>query len=393
MSVAAAIAWKSLHAGTYCLVVLRVGGALLALVIVGGCGSSTAGNSPEPAITRHLVYEKTVDEKGVWIADVDGGRPQLLVPDSQLPVISPDGKLVAYEVECYTSSSRDCDKAYVVSTVPGAKPRLLAQRIGSMTWSPDSGTIVATRSLSEDADALFRIDVATGEETTLARGGFWGWSVSPDGTRIVFAREQGEDSGSVAGVKIDLYVTDLDGRAGAKQITDTGDAWYPVWGPKSIAYAKQISCFGPDGGLRPVRQAARDGCFNNTWGRDEIWRIQPDGARGKPITGPLPKRFQMQGCVGLKPVDWSEDGQALLGAWSCEFSDAPVAINLETGKFRELAWAADTVDLSRDGRFALVHTDTGPETPPGKNSVLILRYPAGTPTLVVKGAIAPSWNR
>lgn len=116
-----------------------------------------------------------------------------------------------------------------------------------------------------------------------------------------------------------------------------------------IAYAKQISCFGHDGGLRPVREAARDGCFNNTWGRDEIWRIQPDGTDNAPITGLLPKRFQMQGCVGLNPVDWSEDGQTLLGGWRCEFSDTPVAVDLATGQFRELTSAADTVDLSRDG--------------------------------------------
>jgi hypothetical protein len=58
MSVAAAIALKSLPAGTYCLVVLRGGAALLSLVIVAGCGSSIAGNEPEPAISRYLVTRK-----------------------------------------------------------------------------------------------------------------------------------------------------------------------------------------------------------------------------------------------------------------------------------------------------------------------------------------------
>jgi dipeptidyl aminopeptidase/acylaminoacyl peptidase len=371
-----------------------VGAALLALVIVGGCGSSIAGNKPEPAVTRHLVYEKTVGEKGIWIADVDGSHPRLLAPDGQLPVISPDGNQVAYTGDCYTSSGRDCAKGYVVSSVPGAKPRLLAQRIGwPKSWSPDSKAIVTTQSMTEDEDALVRFDVANGEETTLARGRFWGWSISPDGKRIVFAREQGPDPGGAVGVKIDLYVTDLNGHGEARRLTDTGDGWYPVWGPKSIAFGKLVSCFGPDGGLRPIRQAAREGCFNNTWGRGEAWRIQPDGTGNTPITGSLPKRFQMQGCVGLKPVDWSQDGHVLLGAWTCEFSDAPVAVDLETGKLRKLTWAADTVDLSRDGRFALVHVDNGPETPPAENRVLIVPYPGGKPTLVIKGAMAPSWNR
>jgi hypothetical protein len=92
-------------------------------------------------------------------------------------------------------------------------------------------------------------------------------------------------------------------------------------------------------------------------------------------------------------VDWSEDGQALLGAWSCEFSDEPVAVDLETHAIKQLAWAANAIDLSRDGRFALAHEDTGAETPPEKNSILIVSYPSGKPTLVVKGAMAPSWNR
>jgi Tol biopolymer transport system component len=141
-------------------------------------------------------------------------------------VISPAG-------DCYTSSGPDCAKAYVISSVPGSKPRLLVQRVGGLkTWSPDSKAIVTTRSLSEDEDALVRIDVATGEETTLARGGFWGWSISPDGRRIVFAREQGLDPHSDVGAKIDLYVTDLDGRGEATRLTDTGDGWDPVWGPK-----------------------------------------------------------------------------------------------------------------------------------------------------------------
>jgi hypothetical protein len=283
-------------------------------------------------------------------------------------VISPDGKWVAYVAECFLPGSSDCGKAYVVSTEPGEKPRLIAQGVGwTKTWSPDSEAIVV-----EAENALIRIDVESGEKATLARGQFWGWSLSPDGKQIVYARRHELSSEHFGGQKIDLFVASVDGSAEAKRITDTGDSAFPVWGPKSIAFAKLISYGG--------------------WGRHEIWRIQPDGTGRTSITGALAKRFLMSGCVGLTPVDWSDDGHALLAAWSCEFSEEPVAVDLETGEARQLSGShADA--LSGDGRFALVHEHCCAEPQPEEARVLIVPYPDGQPKVVAHGAVAPSWNR
>jgi len=103
---------------------------------VAGCGPMENTGGPE-SIKRHLVYEKVVGETGVWIAEVDGTRPRLLVRDGQLPVLSPDGKLVAYFADC-RASNLGC--TYVVST-SGGKPRLLSTRRldEAITWSPTSG--------------------------------------------------------------------------------------------------------------------------------------------------------------------------------------------------------------------------------------------------------------
>ena len=122
--------------------------------------------------------------------------------------------------------------------------------------------------------SFFSVDVATGEEKKLAQGEFWGWSFSPDGRRIVFARAHGLSPENFGFEKFDLFVTDSNG-GDTEQITDTGDSAYPVWGPKSIAFAKLISHRG--------------------WGRHEIWQIQPDGSGLETITGPLPERFLGKG--------------------------------------------------------------------------------------------------
>jgi hypothetical protein len=351
---------------------------LLALVLLtAGCGSVERTGGPEPgpqSVERHLVYEKVLGEKGIWIADVDGSHARLLVREADSPELSPDGKWVVYLDD-------SVGNLYLAPTA-GGKPKLLARGLYTQpAWSPDSERIAARLESDEVSDQgpprgsekLVSIDVASGKEATLTHGdSAWGWSFSPDGKRIVYGMSRGSSPDHFNGSNIDLFISGRDG-GDAKQITDTGDNGYPVWGPKSIAFAKLIPY--------------------NGWGRHEIWRVQPDGTGRTSITGSLPRRLLMQGCVGLAPIDWSDDGRALLAAWLCEFSDEPVAVDLGTGAIRDLGWGSDTVALSRDGRSALVQAHFGAETPPEEQKVMILDYDGGKPTLVARGAVAPSWNR
>jgi Tol biopolymer transport system component len=166
--------------------------ALVAVVLaVVGCGSMEKTGGPEPESTeRHLVYEKIIGERGIWIADVDGGKPRLLFAGGRAPQISPDGEWVAYLDECDPSTAL-CSIFLV--PVSGGKSRLLARgSYGEFSWSPDSNRIAAARLLDEEdlAETLLTLDVASGDSVTLAEGHLYGWSFSPDGKQIVYAVAQ-----------------------------------------------------------------------------------------------------------------------------------------------------------------------------------------------------------
>jgi hypothetical protein len=356
--------------------------ALLAVALVAaGCGAAEKAAAPEP-VERHLVYERA-DDDSIWIAAVDGGNPRPLGVRGHEPTISPDGKWVTYSGRCVAGDTSACDTLYVVSTSGEDKPRRLSTIVSgyAVAWLPDSKRVVGSSRFK-----LLSIEISSGKAAEIAVGKFSGWSISPDGEHVVFSRAGGRDDTSMTGFAVDLFVSDIDGGE-AKRITDSGDAVNPVWGPKSIAFSKLISCLPPSSDDPAIK-----GCKNNTWGRHELWAVQPDGSQLRPIAAPVPDRFQMSGCVGMSPVDWSEDGTSLLAAWECEFSADPVAVNVAAGEMRQLG-SGIAVSLSDDGRFALVDGSVGAEPTFGTQQVLIYPFRGGKPDIVARLASQPSWNR
>lgn len=364
-------------------------GALLAVVLVtAGCDSVEKAAGPQPVSRKpaehHLVYEKLLGQKGVWIADVDGGHARLLVRGGRAPVISPDGRWVVY-VSCNPKEELDCKGTFVIST-SGGKPRKLSSDLNAGppgaaagAWFPDSKRILVSRG-STDKQALISIDLASGKELKLVDDSSGGWGFSPDGKQIVYVRASPPVSASGT-TRTDLFVVDSTGGE-PKQITHTGDSVQPVWGPKSIAFAR----------LFPDRQ----------WGRDEIWQVHPDGSGLKTITGPLPKPYRSESGGdakdGIGPVAWSEDGRALLGGffWG---SEIPIAVDPESGEIRALGGNEFpefpyTVAISRDGRAALVYTYPSiGGFDEDRATVLIVPYAGGKAKIVARGAGSPSWNR
>jgi Tol biopolymer transport system component len=343
------------------------------------------GDEAEP-IARHLVYEKAT---GIWIANPDGGQPRLLLKHGHAPAISPDGKWVAFFDECSESTWR-CS-LFLTPTSEAKSSPLASGFYGEYHWSPKSDRIVAARTRVDDGgqvETLVSIEVPSGDETTLAEGALYGWSFSPDGDEVVFAVDQHPSGMGLGGDEVDLFVTGRDSGK-AKRITKDGKSGYPVWGPKSIAFAKLISC------LPPAPKDVMKGCSNDTWGRHEIWQVQPDGSGRRPIVSPTPKRFHGQGYIGLVPLDWSARGGELLAGLLNEWGRIPMAVDLRTGDVRQLAedQASDGVALSDDGVMALLERLDHARSYPGSSAVLIAPYAGGKAQLVANGAASASWNR
>jgi Tol biopolymer transport system component len=321
-----------------------------------------ASNKPGP-VERHLVYEKIVGEKGIWIADIDGSHPRLLVPDAYGPVISPDGKWLVYSSPC---TDCDTDPVYLVSTKAGEKSRRLPKGvIGDVSWSPDSKRIVGTQSLSGDQGGLVSIDVESGRETALAQGQFEGWSFSPDDQNIVFAVDARG-----------LYIVGVNGGQ-PRQITNARDCFddcsSPVWGPHEIAFAR--------------------GFFTDEVSRSEIWGIQPDGSGLRFIA----RRMRPSFFDDLIPVEWSVNGQALLGGQPDYSGNQAVAVDPEKGTVRELGGdrrpgSMKPIAFSGDGRWVLLERGW-PDAPAEDLAVAIAPYGGGKASVVASGATTPSWNR
>ena len=241
---------------------------------------------------RYLVYEKAIGKKGVWIADADGSNQRLLVRDARNPAISPDGASVAYVGGC--SAEDICKGTYVISTAGGKPRRISSDRLtfppAAFTWSPDSKRLLLTRGSTPFEGELVSIDVADGSTSTIAKGRLYGTSFSPDGQQIVYSKatpatpRSGKDA-------LDLFVVPSDGGK-PKRITHTGDNAASVWGPKAIAFSRVV--------------------WKDSWGRNEIWRIEPDGSGRETITGPC-----RTSSICRDPMDWSRsDGPTTVASCS-----------------------------------------------------------------------------
>ena len=159
----------------------------------------------------------------IYSVKADGQDEQNLTNsprDETMPVVSPDGKLVAFTVVSGDTGAID------IMEVDGAERSNVAPSIdphGSYRWSPDSDRI-AYRAEQDTGPALFVVTVDGSETialTSIAGDEVGDWS--RDGDAVVFAVHGGKAQG--------IYVRNPDG-VNEFHVTETPD-YNPVWSPQS----------------------------------------------------------------------------------------------------------------------------------------------------------------
>jgi Tol biopolymer transport system component len=332
-----------------------VGVLLVATAIASSCGAGL----PHPPGGRFLVYTRDLSssKQAVWIARTDGTHRRLLVRGI-FGALSPDGRWVAYN-RCLASFER-CQRGnapfalFLIGT-SGGKSRLLARATSYPSWSPHSDRILALRKntlVSLDLDGNLRV-----LEKSPATAG---WGFSPDGRWVVYAKARQHTK-----CASDLFIVRASG--GEERRLTRGRDIFPVWGRRWIAFSRYPkSC-----------AFAR-----------RIWRVHPDGSSEQPVTAPPPPRLANNGYYGLDPIEWTPGERMLLAGLASEWGAEAIRVDVATGAFRKLSGYA--LDLSRDGRFALVDSG-GTEVP---HEIAAVSIADGNRRVLAHGDVAfPSWNR
>jgi Tol biopolymer transport system component len=319
-----------------------------------------------------LVYSKnTVSPRfkpSVWVAQNDGTAPRRLVT-GRAPHLSPDGAQVLF---AQTPSARDPDRTTlnVIPTAGGA-PRTLLRRLNSiydLEWSADSRHVLAVGGSTFGPFSLKLIDAATGASRTLAKGYFYGFGFSPDGQSVVYTRAPVE----VLQIDSDLYTVPVAGGA-PKRIPTRAPALAPVWGPQFIAYS-----------LARLRKLDAP-VF-------QIHRVNPDGTGDATITHTHVGRL----VSGLSATAFSADGSHLVAQFGGQDTSYAVAVDPATGAERVLGPTNGRVlqatAISKDGSTVLAASGGLDESAPNAD-VVTIPWAGGKPTVLVRKAAEPDWDR
>ncbi len=338
---------------------------LLAAAVV-GAGLLTA--APAQAT---LVYTKNVASvkyrPSVWVANDDGSAPRRLV-NGRSPRLSPDATHVLFARPTLDYEHEDV-QLRVIPTAGGA-PRTLLRRLNnifSIEWSPDSRHVLALGGPRFGPHHLKLLDAATGAARTVAKGYFFGFSFSPDGQRLVYSRAPQQTQA----ISSDLYTAAVAGGA-PRHIATSAPALYPVWGPRYIAYAQAR--------LRRLAPAY------------QIHRVNPDGSGNARIT-----RTKVASLVwGLTPTSFSADGSRLLAQFGGQDTSYAVGVDPATGAQRLIGPRSETqgfvaTAISKDGQTVLAASGGWDES--NKGDVVTVPWAGGKPTVVVRNADEPDWDR
>jgi Tol biopolymer transport system component len=347
-----------------------------AMAGAGALGASTASAT--------IAWVSTAGGSGgnapIVVAGDDGTNPVQVTRGSQ-PVLSPDGRRMAFQVVTRSSAAwrvMDIASRTVVPVAPGCS------EFGGARWTPDStrfvcGTVSTRRGgeITGQGLAMAQVPAALVPGTPVplttlipARGNNaepppQGVSFSPDGTLMAFATSAWNTPTSV-------YVAPV--AAPSQRTRVLANAIGPVWGPASLAATRVRNTT-----VRVGRERIRTVQQN-------VWVVQPDGSGARAITS-----FRTRGLVyGPYALFWTPDGATIVGGIGGQDYMRTATFAIATRRTTTLQPRTDTfpVAVSADGQYIAFQ----PSTESSRFPLRMVRIDGTGARTIARNAAMPSFS-
>jgi Tol biopolymer transport system component len=351
-------------------VALLAGLVIAAGVVIGGVtlGLHNRGRAASVLLPRPvriaLVYAEPQSihscyDSGKIVEARADGSDAVTIASGASPVISPDGRWVAY-----LAGGDGCipDRIEIRSletgrtwSVPSVRPYT---GYAPVVWSPDSRGLAAFTYTRLDHGVGIAVVSATpgaAPHIVVRHAEGLPFTFSPDGRRIAY-------TGAVRvehGYGTDIYEVSSAGGAPTRLTTSTTSG-FPVWGSASIAYN-------------------RNGC------RGDVYLMKPDGSDQRRLTRTR---------AGVAPVAWSASGGRLLGAYECPNNGKLWGIDARTGAAHDLTgFVGDLapLGLSRNGKTVLAGIGCGELISPF-GVIESIPFRGGVPHVLARGPCRATSN-
>ena len=273
----------------------------------------------------------------IMIANDDGTGARAIGQSGLYPMISPDGKMIAYtyisNAKTYTQELR------FVNIATGVMVDTNMACTGPK-WAPNSSAVACSMTSASKSGLItgMGIDVVTpsGAATIILPSvgvATNGYDWSPDSSTIVW----GQTSLDAKPTTSVLRWLKADGSGAVGKL---GKGGAPVWGPSKIAFTRSTNAVA-DGGQ---------------WLHTQIWTVDP--AVGASSATQLTSYRAKNLVEGPVPFQWTSDGTRIVGTITGEDYSQPVYISATTGRIRDFGpFNAEPQAVSADGTQALVLTN------------------------------------
>jgi Tol biopolymer transport system component len=333
-------------------------------------GRDASSASPASADGRYVAFiDWTSGHGNLAVRDLTMGENRLLTRDAASnawaagPLVSPDGKQIAYRWE------GGKEESIRLIGLGGSRMRVLARReYGDFlrAWSPDGRQIAAIHYnySSDQSIQIILISVVDGSITSLKTTGWREPTIggfSPDGRFLVYSLPS-DDGGNSA-----VFAAAVDGSREVPLVQNAADNWAPVWTPE---------------GGRVV-------FLSNRSGSAALWSIRV--VEGRSTGEPELLRANV---VGTTPLGFTKDGAYFYragnvwrDAYTAELDPATLAISKLTLVTDRFVGANTDPVLSPDDKYVAFLRRTAGRGPGAGQSLIVKSQANGDERTVASAAV------